>query len=88
MLCCNALLPMRQGVAIGGQLLTNPSLGRSVGAAVCKFGAPTLAPVLRQVLQILGNQSTETLANLPAFTAALAAVQPETLSVSDLVLLS
>jgi len=59
-----------QGIEIGVALVED------FGKVVCKFGADALSPVLKELLNLLNNQSTETLGQLPALVDALTRADP------------
>jgi hypothetical protein len=65
-----------QGAEVGVGLLGD------FGTVVCKFTAAELRPVMTKLLEILNQQSEETLGNLPAFTDALTRLEPGAFEVS------
>eukprot|EP00775_Hariotina_reticulata_P009151 gene9151-9319_t len=51
------------------------------GKVVCQFGADALSPVLKELLDLLNKQSTETLGQLPELVDALTRADPKLFSV-------
>jgi hypothetical protein len=64
-----------QGAEVGVDLLAD------FGTVVCKFTAAELRPVVAKLLDILNQQSEQTLGNLPAFTDALTRLDPKAFEV-------